>query len=583
MTGPLQIGIHPVKGVYLAILVFAMVALLAMNYWIETRASTSRIQHAVLHHNASILWALAAAIGLVVGSRELALLLVYIRTGLSYVVAILFVRFATLYSGRSTSLSRPFNAAFIAGMGIGLLALATQPWLGLHFDPLTFHTDPFPYYETGFGPAWQLSLLVSYVGIGVAVYYLLELFITSQHRSSRPVAVYAAGIGLSVVPSILSAAGQVPTLPGYNHSVFGLGTAGMAFFLGAWLGMVKITPISRDRLLATTEDGLIVVDDDGHIADYNAVGERFFTTQEPFGHSLFDVAPTVAAALPEAELEAGLSVASERTAGGQSIELAHTVGGEERVYSLDVSSVTETDTVQGYALLLREVTERHENRAELRRQNEQLDDFASSISHHLRNPLQVASGQTEMVRRELSAEPAGSLDRVDDLEQSLRRMETIITDLRTLAKQGKSVEATSHVRFGDVVSEAGAHVDGSEWTLSVRRDGTIRADQGRLLSILENLVRNSVEHAGPATSMSAELTDDGFVFQDDGPGINADHDRLFEYGYTTSNDGTGLGLSIVKTMAESHEWTVHADTDHDGARFVIAGAVTEPDPPRAHR
>lgn len=572
-------GIHPIKGVYLGILVFAMVALLAMNYWIETRASTSRIQHAVLHHNASILWALAAAIGLVVGSRELALPLVYIRTGVSYAVTILFVRFATLYSGRSTSLRRPFNAVFLTGMGIGLLALATQPWLGLHFDPLTFHTDPFPYYETGFGPAWQLSLLVSYVGIGVAVYYLLELFITSQHRSSRPVAVYAAGIGLSVVPSMLTAAGQVPTLPGYDHSVFGLGTASIAFFLGAWLGMVRITPISRDRFLSTTEDALIVVDDDGQIADYNAAGERFFTAQEPIGHSVFEAAPTVAKTLPEGGLEA----ATERTAGGQSIELAHTVDGGERVHSMDISSITEMEAVQGYALLLREMTERHENRAELRRQNEQLDDFASSISHHLRNPLQVASGQTEMVRQELSAEPVGSLDRVDDLEQSLRRMETIITDLRTLAKQGKSVDSTSLVEFGDVVSEAGAHVDGSEWTLSVGCDGTIRADRGRLLSILENLVRNSVEHAGPATSMSAKLTDDGFVFTDDGPGINADHDRLFEYGYTTSNEGTGLGLSIVQTMAESHGWTVHVDTDHDGARFVIAGAVTEPDSPRPHQ
>ncbi len=245
---------------------------------------------------------------------------------------------------------------------------------------------------------------------------------------------------------------------------------------------------------------------------------------------------------------------------------------------MDVSSVTDTDTVQGYALLLREVTERHENRAELRRQNEQLDDFASSISHHLRNPLQVASGQTEMARRELGASDE-SLERVEDLERSLRRMETIITDLRTLAKQGKSVESTTLVRFGDAVEKAGAHVDGSEWTLSVVRDGTIRADQGRLLSILENLVRNSVEHAGPAVSMTAELTDDGFVFRDDGPGIDADHDRLFEYGYTTSDEGTGLGLSIVKTMAESHGWTVHVDPDHDGARFVITGAVTEPEPP----
>lgn len=579
MSGPLQLGLQPLKTAYLAVLLFSMLAMLAMNYWVQTRAATSRIQHAVVHHNASILWALAAAVGLVVESQQLALPLVYVRTGLSYAVVILFVRFATLYSGRSTSLRQPFNAAFLAGMGIGLVGLVTQPWLGLHFEPLAFHTDPFPYYETGFGPAWQFSLLVSYIGIGVALYYLLELFVTSQHRSSRPVAVYAVGVGLSLVPSVLTATGQVPTLPGYDHSVFGLGSASIAFFLGAWLGMVKITPISRDRLLATTEDGLIVVDDDGEIADYNAVARRFFTTGAPIGHSLADIAPSVADALPAA----GLDDAAERTTERHAIELTHTADGEKRVYSMDISSVTDMDTVHGYALVLREVTERHANRAELRRQNDQLDDFANSISHHLRNPLQVASGQTEMARRELADGPPGALDRVDDLEQSLERMETIITDLRTLAKQGKSVESTAFVSFGDVVEEAGAHVETGDWTLTVERDGTIRADQGRLLSILENLVRNSVEHAGPAVDMSVELTDDGFVFCDDGPGIDAERDRLFEYGYTTSSEGTGLGLSIVKTMAESHGWDVRVDTDHDGARFVVTGVVTDAEPPTARQ
>jgi signal transduction histidine kinase len=435
------------------------------------------------------------------------------------------------------------------------------------------------YIRNSFGPVWQFSLLVSYVGIGVALYYLLELSVTSQHRSSRPVAVYAVGIGLSLVPSMLTAAGQVPTLPGYDHSVFGLAGASIAFLLGAWLGMVKLSPISRDRLLATTEDGLVVVDSAGEIADHNAVARRFFTDAAPIGRSLFEAAPSVADALPEGGLEA----ATGHTSDGDAIELTHAVDGEQRVYSMDVSSVSDVDTVHGYALLLREVTERHENRAELRRQNEQLDDFASSIAHHLRNPLQVASGQTEMARRELADGPRDARERVDDLERSLERMETIITDLRTLAKQGKSVESTEFVRFGDVVDEAGAHVDAGGWTLTVERDGTIRADQGRLLSILENLVRNSVEHAGPAVGMSAELTDDGFVFRDDGPGIDADRDRLFEYGYTTSSEGTGLGLSIVKTMAESHGWEVRVDHDHDGARFVVTGAVTDPEPPKARQ
>jgi len=60
-------------------------------------------------------------------------------------------------------------------------------------------------------------------------------------------------------------------------------------------------------------------------------------------------------------------------------------------------------------------------------------------------------------------------------------------------------------------------------------------------------------------------TDAGFYVSDDGPGIpDQHHGRLFEYGYTTSDEGTGLGLSIVRTIAESHGWAVEHDDEYSG-------------------
>lgn len=580
MTTPLQLfGLHPIQAVYVTVLVVTILALAGMNYWIKTRASTSRIQTALLHHNVAICWALVAVVGLLVENRQLSLWLVYLRTFLSYATTILFVRFAAIYSGRSTSLRRPVNAVYVAGLGLGLVGLATQPWHGLHFDPLVFHTEPFPYYETGFGPIWQFSLLCAYGGFVVALYYFMELSLKSQHRSSRPLAVYSVGMALSLVPSMLTATRSVPTLPGYDHGVFGLSVASIAFFSGAWLGMVRIAPISRDRLLATTGDALVVVDNRRQVADHNAVAETFFADSDGdhIGAPLADVAPVLANVLPPV---ADRSAADATDSDGLTVEFAYRAGGRTRQYSMVVSSVTDGDRRRGDALLIREVTDRAERRAELRRQNEQLDEFASSISHYLRNPLQVASGQAELARHRLEADDRDTdTDRLDDLERSLDRMETIITDLRTLAEQGKSVDSTEFVGFSGAVEEAATHIETDDATVSVERDGTIRADKGRLLSILENLLRNSVEHAGPDVSITLRLTEDGFVFRDDGPGIDADHDRLFEYGYTTSSTGTGLGLSIVKTMAESHGWQVRLDSDHDGAGFVITGAVTVGDSP----
>jgi|GEM_PF-286595 signal transduction histidine kinase len=598
-------GLHPVQAVYLAILLVAVLGLALMTVWVERGRSTARIRAVIPLNVAAMAWAGVAALELLAVDPTVSRWLVYLRTALSYLTVVLFVYFGTVYSGRSTSVRRPFNACFLAGMALGFLGLVSQPWLGLHFDPLTFTTEPFPYYRTGFGPAWQFGFLWSYVGIGGSLYYLTELLVTSKHRSSRPLVVYSVGIVLGLVPSAVTFVAGVPTLPGYDHTVLGLSIVSVATFTGAWLGMVEIAPISRDRLLGTTGDGLVVCDDDGTVVDHNDEARRFLADSAAIGSPLATAAPALADAVD------GLN---DRESG-----TSDTVGltRDGRQYSVLVSSVTDGETVAGSALLIRDVTERNRNRRELRRQNDQLDEFASSVAHHLRNPLQVASGQTELARAELGAERPEGVDRerLDDLAGALDRMEAIITDLRTLAEQGKSVESTAQVQFDAAVRTAWSHVDTGAATLRVAADGTIQADRSRLLSILENLVHNSVEHgstglasqarqdsvehgstgnrdvprpddsvehgttagepqSGDGLTVTVRLTDDGFVYEDDGRGIDADHEQLFDYGYTTSSDGTGLGLRIVETMAQTHGWSVRVDPDHDGARFVFSGAVT---------
>jgi signal transduction histidine kinase len=65
--------------------------------------------------------------------------------------------------------------------------------------------------------------------------------------------------------------------------------------------------------------------------------------------------------------------------------------------------------------------------------------------------------------------------------------------------------------------------------------------------------------------------------QDDGPGIPADHhDSIFEYAYTTEGENTGLGLSSVRTMAESHGWTVDLDAGYDEATRSVSSPSHAP-------
>ena len=216
----------------------------------------------------------------------------------------------------------------------------------------------------------------------------------------------------------------------------------------------------------------------------------------------------------------------------------------------------------------RDVTGRKKRKQELKRQNERLEEFASVISHDLRNPLNVAQGNLEL------AKERGDERHFDKSENALQRMESLIADLLALARQGQVVSDTEPVELAGVVRQAWANVQTRDSTLVVDDLDTVDADHGRLQELFENLFRNAVEHAGNDTTIRVGELSDGFFVEDDGPGIDPEErEVVFEHGHTTAKSGSGLGLSIVKGIANAHGWSIRACEGTDGgARFQIRQA-----------
>ncbi|MFB6189143.1 MAG: PAS domain-containing sensor histidine kinase [Halapricum sp.] len=217
--------------------------------------------------------------------------------------------------------------------------------------------------------------------------------------------------------------------------------------------------------------------------------------------------------------------------------------------------------------------DRAERERELERQNERLEEFASIVSHDLRNPLNVASASTELVAEEIDS------DNVARIKNALERMDRLIEALLTLARKGKVVGETEFVSIGAAAKDAWQVVDAPEATLAVESSGVVAADRNRLVEVFENLFRNTVDHGPPNVSVRVGIREDGdgFYVCDDGPGIEpAIRDQIFEMGFSEDTDGTGYGLYIVSTIVEAHGWSIDAGTaDTGGARFDVTGAVVE--------
>jgi len=563
---------------YVGYLLLSAVGAAAIGYWVYTRTEAKGRVAFVALMGVSTPWTALQAMSLLVSSEPVMIGLEYVRHVVGLTGVLLWGYFAFEYTDRSTSLRKPIVATLFGGYLVVLGALVSGPITGLYWSSISVVDRPFQYVALALGPFSIVRQVWTYAVIGVSFMYLTELFLKSRHRSSRSVFVLLVSATAASAPNAATLLGLGP-LPGFDYTPFGVFplSVGVAYAVFR-LGMFDVRPVARDNLIEQVDDALLVLDDEGKLIDYNRPSESLssiLADGDPIGEPFETVVPSLATEIefPDA---VGEQVAEQFSLDGKS--------GRE-YYSVHVSTVENEGAVAGYSIVLRDITESEEYRKQLERKNKQLDEFTSTVSHDLRNPIQSATLQAAIMEDALENLETSSPDalanlqtEVSDLQGSLTRMEDIITDLRTLVKKGETVETTQALEFGAVVTDAWETVTSDDATLEIRRDGTVEADRSRLRHVLENLFRNAIEHVGPDVTVTVELTDTGFVVADDGPGIPPEErDAVFQYGYTTREEGTGLGLAIVRTMVESHDWSITIDADDTGGTtFRVTDAITEP-------
>ncbi len=267
------------------------------------------------------------------------------------------------------------------------------------------------------------------------------------------------------------------------------------------------------------------------------------------------------------------------------------VSGSTSPAAFDEQDVALGEVLAGNVVTALEQVERtaelRDRERELERQNERLSEFASVLSHDLRNPLNVAQGNLDLAREDCDS------DHLDEAATAHERMQALIEDLLALTRDGGQATDVGAVDLRALAEESWAAVDTADAALTVDADATIRADEGRVRRLFENLFRNAVEHGSTVdryakrsedavedtnddVSVTVGELDGGFHVADDGPGIpESERERVFEYGYSTEDDGTGFGLRIVEQVVDAHDWSVRVTDGRDGgARFEVTGVET---------
>ena len=208
-------------------------------------------------------------------------------------------------------------------------------------------------------------------------------------------------------------------------------------------------------------------------------------------------------------------------------------------------------------------------------------EFVADASHELRTPLTVASGELDLLRRDVEA---AERERLDVVRRELRRMERLIAEMLALAREdaGAALQ-TEPIDLEDLLSDLRRDLP-----LLGRRDytvgkltGTLEADPDRLAQVLRNLVRNAVTHTAEGGKITVSVTALGdrarFEVTDDGPGIAPEEAaHLFKRFYRSADgrardrDGSGLGLAIANAIVTAHGGRIWAEpTPGTGATIVF--------------
>lgn len=236
--------------------------------------------------------------------------------------------------------------------------------------------------------------------------------------------------------------------------------------------------------------------------------------------------------------------------------------------SVTVTAAFGTATGYYYTALKRKAEELENTNQLLREKNRRLDEFASVVSHDLRNPLNIAAGNLNLAR---TAEDEDEREMFfDKVESAHERMDRLIQEVLSFTRQGKEAYEAENVSVADVAEKATEHTQIPQDSLEIKTDAEITADEDGLQRLFENLLRNSVEHAGEEVNVRVGSSEDCvFYVEDDGPGIpEEEREKVLESGYTTADGGTGFGLPIVRRTAEVHGWSVEVgESDEGGARF----------------
>ena len=223
---------------------------------------------------------------------------------------------------------------------------------------------------------------------------------------------------------------------------------------------------------------------------------------------------------------------------------------------------------QANAALERRTQEMGEVNRRLLAANRDLDEFASAVSHDLKEPLRGVEALSKLLLVEYGehVDDAGR-EQLEMLHACGTRMTAFIDALREVSRLSRQSYPSQHVDFAELLEEV---KHGLAYSIQQRGASvtprtplpTVRCDRVRMMRLLSNLIGNAIKFCdkeSPEVTLGCRETEDEVLFdlRDNGIGVAVhDVERIFQMFVKLHPpdrySGTGVGLALCKRIIEKH-------------------------------
>lgn len=366
------------------------------------------------------------------------------------------------------------------------------------------------------------------------------------------------------------------------------------------------------RLLDAVEQSVIATDLTGTIIFWNSFAEHLYgrTAAEALGANILDVTPSPV--LREqaddilSRLQQGNSWAGEFQVQRRDGSLFPAMVTNSPIFNhkgelIGIVGVSVDNTLRRKNEEEREklLAGEREARADAENANRLKDEFLATLSHELRNPLNVVIGYAEILRRsDESQKHSFVVKAAETIRRNALAQAQLVSDLLDLSRlqMGKLSLNRQPLSLSTIISDAieTVRAEAAARNISLEADldsevVVVEGDPIRLGQIAWNLLNNAIKFTPPGGRVKIGLreqeNDALLIVEDSGQGISSDFlPHVFEIfrqadaSIGRKQGGMGIGLALVKQLAELHGGGIEADSKGvgQGARFTVRLPLHKP-------